>query len=86
MQIWWRLVAWVSWGTVDHDEPILFISHLYVAPNLRNRGAGRALLSATLEHASEMNLERVQIQQRIDTVQGRLFGRFSTIFVSPNQN
>lgn len=68
--------AGVSWGTVDHDESILFISHLYVAPNLRNRGAGRALLSTTLECASEMNVERVQIQHRIDTVQGRRFGRF----------
>jgi ribosomal protein S18 acetylase RimI-like enzyme len=41
--------------------PTLYISHLLVAPAFRKRGAGRALLCATVRHAEDRHIEHVVV-------------------------
>ena len=68
----------ISWGVINSEDenPDAFIDHLYVSPAFRSHGVGTALLQATLDYVRDRGAEKVQIEHRTDTQEGRKFGQF----------
>lgn len=65
-----------TWS-VERGGAVAWLDDLYVRPALRNAGVGRALLSATIDHARETGCMTVELEVEVSHADAeRLYQRF----------